>query len=433
MQGKRERLGLVTTPTGQKECTKCKSRTHTTDACRSQYCLTCRSWKCNNKFHKKQRASQEREEQTSSESYCCICRETHPFNKHTKSRADGNRLTLSSGHKNHMQSASKCVRCQREVRDSPQTCGACGQVGKPGDTLHCYDHCVEFMQASPDERLRQVLKHDDCTYCLLRDHDTESHQARVTKNPERLILCGITPAGETKSCTSHQNSAFHGAATHKQAGQKQFHLKKIPREAPVTKDSGSSITRGEWERSGQRSRAEEMQEARRLLQQPEVDGDRVLLLIHEVSLITGEDRRQVKSSLFNDKGSTCSMVTKDLVEKLGLESVSKSVVVQSLGHTDCLKTEFVVLEILKNDGTIALVRAYVVDSITNMAKVRIPEHLKEAFSREENWPRERFSGEIGILLGIEELALHPDRLDMVDNLGIFKSPLSPHTILGGQT
>ena len=149
-------------------------------------------------------------------------------------------------------------------------------------------------------------------------------------------------------------------------------------------------------------------------------------------MITGEDRRQVKSSLFNDKGSTCSMVTKDLVLELGLESISKSVVVQSLGHTDCLKTEFVVLEILRNDGSIALVRAYVVESITNMARVGIPEHLKEAFSRKEHWPTERFSGEIGILLGIEELALHPDRLDIVDNLGIFESPLSTHTILGGR-
>ena len=67
-----------------------------------------------------------------------------------------------------------------------------------------------------------------------------------------------------------------------------------------------------------------------------------------------------------------------------------------------------------------------------MAKVGIPEHLKEAFSSKENWPTERFSGEIGILLGIEELALHPDRLDIVENLGIFKSPLSTHTILGGR-
>ena len=183
-----------------------------------------------------------------------------------------------------MQSASKCNRCNREVRDNPQTCGACGLVGKPGETMHCYDHCVEFMQASPDERLRQVLKHGDCTYCLLRDHDTESHLARITKNPEKLILCGITPAGETKSCASHQNSAFHGAAAHKQQGHKQFHNRNIPKERDVLKDSGAATTRGEWERSGQRSRADEMREAQRRLQQPEVDGDRVLLLVHKVAV-----------------------------------------------------------------------------------------------------------------------------------------------------
>ena len=78
-------------------------------------------------------------------------------------------------------------------------------------------------------------------------------------------------------------------------------------------------------------------------------------------------------------------------------------------------------------------RAYVVESITNIAKVKIPEHLKEAFSKREHWPSHRFSGEIGILLGIEELALHPDRLDIIENLGIFKSPLAAVTVLGGQT
>ena len=36
------------------------------------------------------------------------------------------------------------------------------------------------------------------------------------------------------------------------------------------------------------------------------------------------------------------------------------------------------------------------------------------------------------MLGIEELALHPDRLDIVDNLGIFKSPLASVTVLGGR-
>ena len=126
------------------------------------------------------------------------------------------------------------------------------------------------------------------------------------------------------------------------------------------------------------------------------------------------------------------MVTRELVKTLGIESISKSVIVQSFGHQDIIDTEFVVLELLKYNGDVARIRAYVVDSITEMPKVIVPEELKEAFSRKEDWPSGRYHGSIGILLGIEELALQPRRLELVGNLGLFMSPLSSTTILGGR-
>ena len=257
-------------------------------------------------------------------------------------------------------------------------------VGKAGSKLHCYDHCPEFIQATADERLRQVTKHGDCTYCLLRDHDTDAHISRAAGNPKNLQECGIYEKHNGLTCTSHQNSAFHGSTGHKQqSGSKQqgFHTKahmpqskvrSFPADAPALRDTGQATIRAEWEKSGRITRAEEMEEARRILHLPEVDGDRVLLLIHEVTMVTGKDRKQVKASLFNDKGSTCSMVSRQLVRLLGLESIKKTVVVQSFGHTDSIDTEFVVLELLKQDGSIALIRAYVVDTITTMAKVHIP-------------------------------------------------------------
>ena len=39
---------------------------------------------------------------------------------------------------------------------------------------------------------------------------------------------------------------------------------------------------------------------------------------------------------------------------------------------------------------------------------------------------------IDILLGIEELALHPHRVEIVGNLGLFRSPLTNVSILGGR-
>ena len=64
-----------------------------------------------------------------------------------------------------------------------------------------------------------------------------------------------------------------------------------------------------------------------------------------------------------------------------------------------------------------------------MAKVEIPEKLRKTSTSKHHWPEERFHGEIDILLGIEELELHPRRLDIVGNLVIFKSPLSGTTVL----
>ena len=215
-----------------------------------------------------------------------------------------------------MQSASKCSRCNREVRDTLVTCGACEQTVKAGEKIHCYDHCPAFMQAGPDERLRQVLKYGNCTICLLRDHDTESHLSRSGGNQEKLQQCGVRDKPGGPQCSSYQNVSLHGAATHLNPQHKQFHTRArelFPRQGLVPQDSGKADILKVWERSGRRSRAEEMEQARLLLKEPEVDGDRVLLLAHKVTLVSGAERSQVGGSIFFDKGSTCSMATRKIV------------------------------------------------------------------------------------------------------------------------
>jgi hypothetical protein len=126
------------------------------------------------------------------------------------------------------------------------------------------------------------------------------------------------------------------------------------------------------------TRTEEIKEALEKLKEQEVDRD--LLLAQEITVITGENRVQHKSSIFFDKGSTCSMITKHLVEKLGLESLQKTIIVKSFMHTEAIGTEFVVIELLRENGTVALVRAYVVDSNTEMTQVKVPEEIRGEFS-----------------------------------------------------
>ena len=182
----------------------------------------------------------------------------------------------------------------------------------------------------------------------------------------------------------------------------------------------------------QLTRDEEMKAAAELLHSPDLDGDRILLMIQEVTVVTGKDRKEKSTSIFFDKGSTCTMVCRRLVEELKMDSKRKTLVVESFGHTDALNSEYVVLEILQSDGTVAQVRAYVVDNITSMSAVSISEQIRQEFSPSTKWPESRFSGDIEILLGMEELSLHPTLIERKGNLGIFMSPLSDISVMGGR-
>ena len=48
-----------------------------------------------------------------------------------------------------------------------------------------------------------------------------------------------------------------------------------------------------WLFEAKRTRAEEMEEAKRLLKEPKDDGDRVLLLAQEVTVVTGQHRTSI--------------------------------------------------------------------------------------------------------------------------------------------
>ena len=77
----RERMGLTSAEynsgSGTQTCTRCKSRYHSKADCKAQFCLSCKSWTCKNKAHRKQRLPpQERDEQENT--HCYYCDEVNP-------------------------------------------------------------------------------------------------------------------------------------------------------------------------------------------------------------------------------------------------------------------------------------------------------------------------------------------------------------------
>ena len=116
----------------------------------------------------------------------------------------------------------------------------------------------------------------------------------------------------------------------------------------------------------------------------------VLQLVLEVTIVTGRYGKQHKSGMMFDKGSKCNIISEDLVARLKLKPLSGKIVTKSFRNEEEINIGFVVVELLKDDGTIARVRAYVLDSITEAQKVEIPEDIKKEFSKTDRWPKERY-------------------------------------------
>ena len=236
--------------------------------------------------------TQERDEQE--QTHCYYCYGVHPYGYHAKSRIELGNNYGNTNQKTYMQAASTCRRCKAEIRDQ-EICGACGQIGKSGERLHCYDHCLEFIRASPEERLKQVQKHGDCTICLIKGHDTEAHLARAAGKPDRIQTCSLYDKHTNSSCTSTQNASFLGASTHKQYTHKGFHAKAFPVDT-MARDTGKPRTKEAWVKAAKITRAEEMKEAIRLLNEPDLDGDQILLLVQAATVVMDEKRVQKKTS-----------------------------------------------------------------------------------------------------------------------------------------
>ena len=53
-------------------------------------------------------------------------------------------------------------------------------------------------------------------------------------------------------------------------------------------------------------------------------------------------------------------------------------------HTDAIDTEYVVLEFLQTDGSVAQVN--MVERIANMASVKVPKEIRDEFKDKTPWP-----------------------------------------------
>jgi hypothetical protein len=103
------------------------------------------------------------------------------------------------------------------------------------------------------------------------------------------------------------------------------------------------------------TRLEEMAAASKLLKEPDLDGNRILSMVQQATVVSGGGRTRRLASIYFDEGSTFTIVTRALVRALNLSKQRKALVVESFGHTEEINTECVVLDLLNQ--TVQLLRS----------------------------------------------------------------------------
>ena len=107
---------------------------------------------------------------------CFRCNDAHPYGHHTRTYVASKKTSLhpDSDQASLVHDAPACRRCKARHR-TPRWCGACWMSAEPGEALHCLKHCIQFIRATPEERLKQAKECGCCTICLWTNHDTDTH------------------------------------------------------------------------------------------------------------------------------------------------------------------------------------------------------------------------------------------------------------------
>jgi hypothetical protein len=228
------------------------------------------------------------------------------------------------------------------------------------------------LEVTVNETLRQVnqtVMDTEVDWKEYRDDSTATHDY-VVPTADNLSLGQHAPRSKCSVPSEDAQSSPHNgsSAATNQPATTQAQEAAAVQAAPITAAVQAApipaavhapctaATKAAPDNAGRKTRLEEMKRADELLKQPNLDGNRVMMLVQKVTAVSGKNRKEDTASVFYGQGSTCSMVTSSLVHRLGLPTGKRVLVVHSFMQTQTIDSEIAVLELLREDGNPSPIR-----------------------------------------------------------------------------
>ena len=350
-------------------------------------------------------------------------------------QTDGGVVAVADGEvgSNTLQ-ALDCQRCK--LASKLTNCPGCK---KTSAFNHCLLHCEEFMVLSVKDRVDIVKSSRSCAICLHSSHTTDKC---FSKDKDHHI-CGFN------GCPSHHHPTLHGSRDVYVTRQRLVAVTTVgvPEFLPVDDwvSSGqyildsfppvSSTYSATLCRTAVRSKRElELDEVRAELARPLVNGDKVLMCMMSISVISGEDGVQSKVVGFFDDGSNCNVIKNEVALRLGLWGDPVTLELGTVNATPTLQNKLYCVELLDKFGVRYLIKAFGLETLSGPLPSISLDGIKHEFSEEVkmNWDKfARPTGEVELLIGSEVAHLHPQYQETVGKMVVRQSIFGTGWVLNG--
>ena len=333
-----------------------------------------------------------------------------------RARGDAPRDSMAA-QESHSNTVRKndCVRC-KYIGAQISQCSGCS-VKK--DLDHCLYHCEGFMMEGVEARVQMAKKGGYCPVCLYPGHDAD--KCKNASNDR--YICG--QAG----CLKHHHPVLHGSKDKFVTAVNVVEVEASRRESSVVEINYEAISKKIYDNFGEAEvvgRARDLEEIKRSLEEQDLDGGRVLMVVQEIDMLYDLAGLRAKLVCFFDNGSTCSAILTEVAERYKLCGVPVTIRLTTVHGTKAINTKLYGVELLDQNGDKHLVKAFGLETISGPIPVIQYGDLKMEFSTQvqERWelicsrPEGR---KVELLVGSEVAGLHPTYLEEVGDLVVLKT------------